>query len=72
MRAPCRQTEPQSTGDEQRGYGQGQMLCFHCILFFDPSCTFTFASELCAALGKLAFDLERRPGILVRNATGQE
>ncbi len=32
MSAPGRPGEPQSTGGEQRGYCQGQMFCFHCLL----------------------------------------
>ena len=41
MRAPGRPGEPQSTGGEQRRYCQGQMFCFHYILLFDSSFTFT-------------------------------
>jgi len=74
MRAPGRPGEPQSTGGEQRRYCQGQMFCFHCFLFlfFDSSFTFTFATALCADFRELAFDLERRRGILVRSASEQE
>ena len=43
MRAPGRPGEPQSTGDEQRRYCQGQMFCFHCFLLLDSS----FNSFLC-------------------------
>jgi hypothetical protein len=32
MRAPGRPGEPQSTGGEQRHYGYGHMLWFHCLL----------------------------------------
>jgi len=48
--------------------------CFAFIVFllFDSSFTFTFATALCAVFRELAFDLERRRGILVRSASEQE
>src|SRR5439155_6637020 len=47
--------------------------CFAFIVFcFDSSFTFTFATALCADFWELAFDLERRRGILVRSASEQE
>jgi hypothetical protein len=67
MRPPGRPGEPQSTGGEQCRYCQGQMFSFHCFLLFD-----SFATALCMDFWALAFDLERRRGILVRSATEQE
>jgi hypothetical protein len=72
MRAPGRPGEPQSTDGEQRRYCQEQMFCFHGFLLFGSSFTFTFATALCADFRGLAFDLERRRGILVRSASEQE
>jgi hypothetical protein len=47
--------------------------CFDLIVFcFDSSFTFTFAAALCAGFWEVAFDLERRRGILVRSASEQE
>ena len=71
MRAPGRPGEPQSTGGEQRRHCQEQMFCFHCFCF-DSSFTFTFATALCADFRELAFDLERRRGILAPNASERE
>jgi hypothetical protein len=72
VRAPSRPAKPQSTGGEQRRYRQEQMFCLHGLLLFDSSFTFTFATPLCADFRELAFDLERRPIILVRTARKKE
>jgi hypothetical protein len=56
------------------------MFCFHWFLLFDQGGdSFTFATALCADFWELAFDLERRRGILeprrgilVRSAIEQE
>ena len=71
-RAPGPPGEPQSTGGEQRRYCQEQIFCFHCFCFLIQVFTFTFTTALCADFWKLAFDLERRRGILVRSASDQE
>ena len=72
VRAPGRLGKPQSNGGQQRRDCQGQMFCFHSNLLFDSSFTFTFAAALCADFRELAFDLERRRGILVQSASEQE
>ena len=50
-----------------RGFG---FIVFCCLIQGDDS--FTFAAALCADFCELAFDLERRRAILVRNAREQE
>jgi hypothetical protein len=49
--------------------------CFAFIVFcflIQGDDSFTFATALCADFWELAFDLERRRGILVRSASKQE
>jgi hypothetical protein len=66
MRAPGRPGEPQSTGGEQRRYCQEQMFSFHVFPFR------TLRYGIVRGFLELAFDLERRRGILVRSASEQE
>ena len=72
IRAPGRPAEPQSTGGEQRRYCQEQMFSSHWLLPFDSGFKFTFGPALCADFRELAFDLERRRGIVAPSGSKLE